>query len=102
MVPKLSIQDGIDAGKRFFKKLYIDKTKCADFLEAVPQYTREYDEERKIFKDTPLHDWTSHFSDEHRYASLVETLFINESEVTEAEKADRLLSRLRQSTNQTR
>lgn len=83
IVPNLSIQDGIDAGRRFFKKLYIDKTKCADFLEAIPQYSREYDENNKIFKNNPLHDWTSHYADEHRYASLVETQFINEQEGTE-------------------
>lgn len=71
IVPNISIQDGIDAGRRLFKVMYVDKTKCADFLEAIPQYTREYDEEHKIFKDRPLHDWTSHFADEHRYAALV-------------------------------
>ncbi len=102
IVPRLSIQDGIDAGKRLFKKLYIDKTKCADFLEAIPQYTREYDEENKIFKDTPLHDWTSHFADEHRYAALSEALFVNDIEITAAEKADRLISRLKNTQQQTR
>ncbi len=79
IVPNLSIQEGIEAGRRLFKRLYVDKTKCADFLEAIPQYTREYDEENKIFKDKPLHDWTSHFADEHRYASLVYDKFTNEA-----------------------
>lgn len=102
VIPNLSIQEGIDAGRRLFKKLYIDKTKCAEFLEAIPQYTREYDEKNKIFKDKPLHDWTSHFADEHRYAALVENQFNNESEISEQEQADRLLSRLRNSINQTR
>lgn len=78
IVPNLSIQEGIEAGRRLFKRLYVDKTKCADWLDAIPQYTREYDEENKIFKDKPLHDWTSHFADEHRYASLVYTQFNNE------------------------
>src|SRR3990167_1308674 len=81
IVPKLSIQDGIDAGKRFFKKLYVDKTNCAEFLEAIPQYTRIYDEVLKTFKNTPLHDWTSHYADEHRYASIAERQFINEKEI---------------------
>lgn len=78
IVPNLSIQEGIEAGRRLFKRLYVDKTKCADFLDAIPQYTREYDEENKIFKDKPLHDWTSHYADEHRYAALVYNQFINE------------------------
>jgi hypothetical protein len=72
IVPNISIQDGIDAGRRFFKKLWVDKTLCKDWLKLIPQYTKEYDEEKKIFKDKPLHDWTSHGADEHRYASLVE------------------------------
>ncbi len=78
IVPRLSIEDGIDAGRRFFKLLYVDQTHCADFIEAIPQYTREWDEELKIFKSKPLHDWTSNYADEHRYASIVYTLFDNE------------------------
>lgn len=79
VVPNLSRQEGIDAGRRMFAKLYIDKTKCSDFIDAIPQYTHEWDEEKKIFKDTPLHDWTSHYADEHRYASLVYDRFDNET-----------------------
>lgn len=78
IVPKISIEDGIDAGRRFFRKLYIDKTKCSEFIDAIPQYSYEYDEKNKIFKKNPLHDWTSHFADEHRYASIVESKFIND------------------------
>lgn len=83
VVPNFPVQDGIEAGRRFFKQLYIDKTKCAAFLDAVPQYSREYDEENKIFKDKPLHDWTSHYADEHRYASLVYHLFSNEYDTSQ-------------------
>lgn len=77
IVPNVSIQDGIDAGRRFFKKLWVDKTLCKDWLRLIPQYTKEYDEERKVFKDKPLHDWTSHGADEHRYAALAEDKFDN-------------------------
>lgn len=80
IVPNLFIQDGIEAGRRFFKRLYVDKTRCAEWLEAIPQYSREYDEENKIFKDRPLHDWTSHYADEHRYASLIFDQFSNDAD----------------------
>lgn len=86
IVPNLLIQEGIEAGRRLFKRLYVDKTKCADWLDAIPQYTREYDEENKIFKDKPLHDWTSHFADEHRYASLVYNEFTNEINQAQAQR----------------
>lgn len=80
VVPNIPIVDGIDAGRRFFSKLYADKTKCADWLDAIPQYTKVYDEENKTFKNKPLHDWTSNYADEHRYASLVHEQFNNEVE----------------------
>jgi phage terminase large subunit len=80
VVPNLSVQEGIEAGRRLFKRLYVDKTHCSEFLDAIPQYTRIYDEENKIFKDKPLHDWTSDFADEHRYAALVYNQFTNEQQ----------------------
>lgn len=71
IVPQVSVQDGIEAGRRIFRKLWVDKTKCKDWLRAIPQYTKVYDEDLHIFKDKPLHDWTSHGADEYRYAALV-------------------------------
>jgi phage terminase large subunit len=78
LVPEVSIQDGIDAGRRFFAKLWVDKTKCKDWLRLIPQYTKEYDEEKKIYKDRPNHDWTSHGADMFRYTALVEDQMTNE------------------------
>jgi hypothetical protein len=70
-VPNLPVQDGIEAGRMLFRSLYVDAEKCKLWLKAVPQYTKIYDEERKVFLNKPLHDWTSHAADEHRYTSLV-------------------------------
>lgn len=81
IVPKLSVAEGIDAGRRFFSKLYIDQTKCAEFLDAIPQYTKAYDEKNKTFLSHPLHDWTSNYADEHRYAALVHQQFTNERQM---------------------
>lgn len=71
IVPDIGVQDGIDAGRALFSKLWVDKVKCADWLRLIPQYTKEYDEEKKVFKDKPLHDWTSHGADMYRYAGVV-------------------------------
>lgn len=80
LVSNYPVMDGIDIGRRFFSTLYIDKTKCAEFLDAIPQYTKVYDEEDKTFKNKPHHDWTSNFADEHRYAAIVHGQFTNEHE----------------------
>lgn len=71
VVPDIGVQNGIDAGRVLFSKLWVDKEKCKDWLKLIPQYTKEYDEEKKIFKNSPLHDWTSHGADEYRYAAVV-------------------------------
>jgi hypothetical protein len=84
LVPNIPVVDGIDTGRRFFSKLYIDKTRCADFIDAIPQYTKVWDEDNKTFKNKPLHDWTSNYADEHRYAALVHAQFANESETRTA------------------
>ena len=71
VVPNIGVQNGIDAGRALFSRLWVDKEKCREWLNLIPQYTKEYDEDKKIFKDSPLHDWTSHGADEYRYASIV-------------------------------
>ncbi len=70
-VPQIGVQNGIDQARALFSKLWVDKDRCKEFLKLIPQYTKEYDEEKKIFKDRPLHDWTSHGADMFRYAAVV-------------------------------
>ena len=70
VVKQIGVQDGIDAGRALFSKLWVDAEKCKDWLKLIPQYTKEWDEDKKMFKDKPLHDWTSHGADEYRYAAI--------------------------------
>lgn len=71
VVPSLSVESGIDHARRLFRRMWVDKDKCKEWIRLIPQYTKDYDEKKKMFKDTPLHDWTSHGADMYRYASLV-------------------------------
>jgi phage terminase large subunit len=80
IVPKLSVQDGIDAAKRMWPRLWVNETNCQLWLDAIAQYRREWDDRRGMFKDTPLHDWTSHGADEFRYAAVMEEKMRNEAE----------------------
>lgn len=61
------IDDGIAAARALLPRCWFDATKCAHGIEALKQYRCEYDEERKIFSNKPLHDWTSHAADAFRY-----------------------------------
>jgi len=70
-IPNIGVQNGIDAARMLFSKLKVDKTKCAWWLELIPQYTKEYDDDNKIFHDRPLHNFASHGADVLRYTAIV-------------------------------
>ena len=44
--------------------------RCADGIEALRQYQREYDEDKKAFRQTPRHDWCSHPADAFRMLAV--------------------------------
>lgn len=71
IVPELSLQDGVQALRMMMPRTYWDRQKCADGLEALKLYRREWDSDKKVFRDKPLHDWTSHPADAARYMAVV-------------------------------
>ena len=70
MTPHLDLHDGIQAARLMLPRTWIDADLCYDGLEALKQYQREWDEDKKAFKDKPRHDWTSHASDAFRYLAV--------------------------------
>ena len=70
IVPKLSIEEGIEALRTLFSVLWFDKTKCKDGLNALKNYRKEWDEKRQTFKSRPLHDWSSNGADAGRYFAV--------------------------------
>lgn len=77
VVPQLSVDDGIDKGKLMFGRLWIDEVKCEDWLDTISAYRTEYDDNKQMMKEVPLHDWTSHAADVHRYAAVIEDEMTN-------------------------
>jgi len=70
IVPNLSLQDGIQATRLALTRCWFDN-KCEELIECLRQYQREWDDDKKVFRDRPKHDWTSHSSDAMRYLSIV-------------------------------
>jgi len=70
VVPKMKVADGINAARMLIPKCYFDKDKCHEGLEYLRQYRQEWDERRKVFRDHPLHDFTSHAADAFRYLAV--------------------------------
>jgi phage terminase large subunit len=61
---------GILAARHLFPRLWIDEDQ-EDFLNALGQFRREWDDDQKCFRDRPVHDWTNHFADALRYLAWV-------------------------------
>lgn len=70
VVPDLSVQDGIQAVRRMLPRCHFDVDKCGDGIEALRQYQREWDEDKKAFRQTPKHDWCSHPADAFRMLAV--------------------------------
>lgn len=77
-VPEIGVDNGIMAAKLLFPRAWFDEVKCQQFLDAVGQYRQEWDDKKGMFRDVPLHDWTSHPSDMFRYAAVIEEQMTNE------------------------
>ena len=70
VVPDIGLQSGIQAVRMMLPRVYFDSEKCHDGIEALRQYQREYDEDKKAFRQSPRHDWTSHPSDAFRMLAV--------------------------------
>ena len=69
LVPMHKIMDGINGLRVLFPRIWWDR-KCGVGLEALRQYRADYDDKKRVFRDTPLHDWTSHAADAARYMGM--------------------------------
>ena len=70
IVPSLSLQDGIQATRMALLKCWFDEEKTIELIECLKQYQREYDEDKKVFRDKPRHDWASHGADAMRMLAI--------------------------------
>ncbi len=70
VVPQQSVADGINAVRLMLARCWFDADKCARGIEALKQYRREWDGKRQVWRERPLHDWTSHCADAMRYGAM--------------------------------
>jgi hypothetical protein len=70
IVPRLDVQEGIQAARKTFQHCRFHKTNTEVGLGCLRHYHREWDPELKKYNDNPVHDWSSHGADAFRYLSL--------------------------------
>lgn len=67
---RLDHVDGIQAARATLPHCWFDATACEDGIEVLRHYHYEWDEEAKVFRNMPAHDWASHGSSAFRTLSL--------------------------------
>lgn len=70
VLPRDAVDDGIQAVRRLLPRCWFDKVKCKQGLNALMSYTKDWDDDRKMFKPKPRHDWASHGADAFRYLAM--------------------------------
>lgn len=69
-LPQTRLEDGINAVRMAFNRLWFDETKCRRGLECLSNYRRDFNDKLGEFKSSPVHDWASHGADSLRYLVL--------------------------------
>jgi len=67
ILPVDSVETGIQLVRQLIPQLWIDEVKCEKGISALRKYQYEFDEDRKVFKNKPLHNWCSDYADSLRY-----------------------------------
>ena len=70
VVPAHTLEDGINAVRETLPHCWFDEKRTEGGLDALRQYRTEFDEDDAVFKNKPLHDWTSHAADSFRYLAI--------------------------------
>lgn len=70
VLPRMAVDDGINAVRLLLPTVRFDAENCKSGLESLRQYRREYDENKRMFKPTPLHNFASHDADAFRYLAV--------------------------------
>ena len=70
VVPMAGLLDGINAARQTLPRC-VFHPRCEEVgISALEQYRREWDDDNKVFKQNPLHDFSSHVADAFRYLSM--------------------------------
>jgi len=70
IAPQLNVDDGIQASRSLLATCWFDAEKCAHGVDALRAYHREYDDNNRVWKGRPAHDWSSHSADAFRYLAV--------------------------------
>lgn len=70
-LPRVSVADGLQAARTTINAARFRRVaRVEDGIEGLKNYRREWDDERKTFRETPVKDWAEHIGSAFRYLGL--------------------------------
>ena len=70
-LPAVAVADGIQAGRETINLAWFaDTERVRTGIEGLRAYRRDWDDERKTFRETPVKDWAEHIGSAFRYLAL--------------------------------
>ena len=94
IVPKMPVQDGINAVRSIMNRVWIDKNNCSRLLTCLYEYHREWDERKGVYRQKAVHDHSSHGADAMRYLAGSVDMVTNASQIASGIKRPRVFSAL--------
>jgi phage terminase large subunit len=70
VLPVQSIEDGIEAVKMVLGRCWFDRDRTVRGRECLAHYRRDFNDKMGIYKNSPVHDWSSHGSDAMRTLAM--------------------------------
>jgi hypothetical protein len=72
LVPRLSREDGIEAGRNVLSRCYFDESRTRILIDHLENYTKVFNKQMNCYTNTPKHDIHSHSADAWRYFAIAE------------------------------
>lgn len=70
-LPRVSVADGLQAARTTINEAtFRDTDRVNEGIEGLKNYRRDWDDERKTFRETPVKDWAEHIGSAFRYLGL--------------------------------
>ncbi len=70
VLPRLGLQEGIDAARNLLNRCRFDEVKCEKGIRAMENYRKEFNDSLGTWRDRPRHDHFSNGADAFRYLAM--------------------------------
>lgn len=67
---EIGLADGIEAVRTILSKCYFNSIKTKEGFKALKEFRKAWDDKAGCYKNSPVHDWTSHGTDAFRMMAI--------------------------------